>query len=330
MGFDGLRPASAALLAGLCACGSKPVSDVPRDEVTPARAVLPAPSASAAPSARASTSAGPSAIAPATSTPKAEQPVTEPPGRLCVVFYEDGSKGKRRERHGYVDEAGRLVWIANVEDQTQTKLVWEQDNIVRIEGHDANGPTGKGTEFSFGAKGELVRVTFLPSRIWWEGTYQGTFGAKKAREPRWLFTVMRQSMYWPPHMPFEEGLTQPAFTGKLVVRYGQPQAYEVRCTLGGEGAGRCVDDYERVDTMQGSRSVKREEPREDVTRTKTRTGRYDGGKLASVEHTDAAGKTVYRTTYDYDTKGRPVRLNMTDFGSTDVTYRLEYKCDVLF
>lgn len=208
------------------------------------------------------------------------------------------------------------------------KVVWDDDKILRLEGHDADKPTGGGVGFSYGSKGELLRITQLPSRVWWEGTYEGTFGKKKKREPTWLYSVLRNRPYWPPYLPFQDGLTQPAFTGKLVIQYGQPQSYEIRCKLAGEGRGRCDDDYERVDTLQGFRPLKWEHPKEDITKEKTREHQYEGDRLVKTEHKDNAGKVVYRSTYEYDEKGRLVRVHHMDFGATDITERLEHKCDV--
>ncbi|NUO49474.1 MAG: hypothetical protein HOV80_11525 [Polyangiaceae bacterium] len=234
---------------------------------------------------------------------------------------------------GYFDDKGKLAWITESGSADRRRLTWEGERLVSSELLSGDSVESV-TILKYGSHGELLNLTLLrdPSNEkreaeWWNGTYTGTFGAVSRPGPLRTFRLLDQDLSWPPHMPFVEGHAVPSFRGKLDVTYGWPQSYELHCDVT-EGAGRCVDDYERVTVLRGLQIGRMENPKghggkEDATRDYV----YEGDRLTKIVMRDDKGAATYVSTFSYDAKGRPVKVHNTDFGSTDITQRLEYRCD---
>jgi YD repeat-containing protein len=234
---------------------------------------------------------------------------------------------------GYYDARGKLTWITDTGDSDRRRLTWEGDRLVRNE-RMAEGKAAGASFFNYGSKGELVKVVHLrdvggerKEVDWWRGTYQGKFGAVTRPTSLGTFRLLDDEAGWPPHLPLVEALALPSFTGKLDVTTGWPDSMEVHCDVTADN-GRCVDEYERVTILKGLLIQRMENPKpKEGLDEKTRDYTYEGDRLTKIVLEDENGKETYVSTFSWDAKGRVVEVHHTDFGATDVTKRLEWRCD---
>ncbi len=230
---------------------------------------------------------------------------------------------------GYFDDKGRLTWLTESRDPDRRRLTWEGERLLRSE-RLSGEELQSSTTFEYGSHGELASVTAHvhgETRAWWKGSYQGTFGPPARPSPLRLYRLLDDGLLWPPHMPLVDSVSLPSFTGTLEATFGWPDAYGVRCELT-RGAGRCVDDYERIVFLRDLRIERGENPkrRSDLDESFSEH-LYEGGRLSRIVSKDDRGAETYATTFNYDQSGRLVKVHNTDFDRTNITDRLDYYCD---